>query len=144
MSYCLSLFILPRLTIYRAVRLTTAICHAMSKRFLSVSRRFERSQSHHLLGQSIRKVQITRAEILSLSAVRALNSLSLSLSLSLTSGLKHPQSCSAPRHIGCSATNYTAHSDTSLFPTQKPPVLYNANSVSIKSHRSSAGRKMCE
>jgi len=41
MSDCLSLFIFPRLTIYRAVRLTTAVCHAMSRRFVNVSRRFE-------------------------------------------------------------------------------------------------------
>jgi hypothetical protein len=30
----------------------TAICHAMTRRFVNVSRRFGQSQSHHLLGQS--------------------------------------------------------------------------------------------
>jgi hypothetical protein len=41
MSHCLSLFVFPRLTIYRAVHLITAICHAMPRRFVNVSRRFE-------------------------------------------------------------------------------------------------------
>ena len=65
--------------------------------------------------------------------------------------LQHPRSCSAPRHIGCSATSYTARSDTSLFHThththtyREAPVLYDANSVSFRSHISSAGRKMCD
>jgi hypothetical protein len=56
MSHCLSLFIFPRLTIYCAVHLTNAICHVMLKRFVNVSRRFESLQSHHLLGQSVKKL----------------------------------------------------------------------------------------
>jgi hypothetical protein len=79
---------------------------------------------------SLRRVHITRAETIRFSAVRASNlslslslflSLSLSLPLPLTYGLQNPQSCSAPRHIGCSARSYTARSDTSQFLTQKPP-----------------------
>jgi len=33
----------------------TAICHAMSRRFVNVYRRFEWSQSHQLLGQSVKE-----------------------------------------------------------------------------------------
>jgi hypothetical protein len=51
MSHCLSLFEFPRLTIYRAVRLTNC-CHAMSRRFVNVSRRFERLQTHYFLCHS--------------------------------------------------------------------------------------------
>jgi len=55
MSNCLSLIIFPHLTIYSAVRLTTAVCHAMLRRFVKISRRFEWWQSHHLIGQSIKE-----------------------------------------------------------------------------------------
>jgi len=33
----------------------TAICHAILRRFVNVSRRFEWSQSHHLLGQLVKE-----------------------------------------------------------------------------------------
>ena len=56
--------------------LLTAICYAMLRRFGNVSRRFERSQSHHLYVNQ-RRVHITTAEILRLSAVSPSN-LSLS------------------------------------------------------------------
>ena len=116
MSDCLSLFILPRLTIYRAVHLANCYLSCYAESFVNFSRRFERSQLHHLSRSVIqRMVHITTAEIRRLSAVRVSY---LSLSLSLTFGLQNPQSCSAPSHVGCSARSYTAPSNPSLFPTQ--------------------------
>ena len=79
-----------------------------------------------------RRGHIARTEILRLSVVRVSNlsiclsiSLSLSLSLSLSPpplkyGLQHPQSCSAPRHIGCSSRSYTARSETRSSPHRSP------------------------
>jgi len=144
MSDCLSLFIFPHVTIYRAVHLANCYLSCYAETFRKCLPTF-RMNAITSSSRSViqRRVHITTAEIIRLYAVRALN-LSLSLSLTLTYGLQHPQSCSAPRHTGCSARSYTAHSDTSLFPTQKPPVLYDVNSVSFRSHISSAGRKMCD
>ena len=98
----------------------TAICNTMLGRFVNVSRRFERSQSHRLLGQLV-KEGCTLQRLKSVGPPLSEPQTSLSLSLSPTHGLQHPHSYSAPRHIGCSARSYTARSDNSLFPAQKPP-----------------------
>jgi len=100
-----------------------AICHAVLGRFVNVSRRFEWSQSHQILGQSA-------YEVCTLQRLRSVGSpLSepqtspppLSHSLSLT--YIRPAASSVffgASPIGCSARSYTARSDPSLFPTQKP------------------------
>ena len=51
MSHCHCLYSHVSQYIVQSTSLT-AICNAMLRRFVNVSRRFERSQSHHILGQS--------------------------------------------------------------------------------------------
>jgi len=120
MSDCLSLFIFPRLTIYRAVRLTNCYLSRYVETFrkcLPTFRMVAITWPSRSISQ--RRVHTTRAEIRRLSSVSAPPS--PPLFLTLTYALQHPRSSSAPRHIGCSARSYTARSDPSLFPTQKPP-----------------------
>ena len=138
------MFIFPRLTIYRAVHLTSYLtCYVETLRKCLPTFRMVAITSP---SRSV-KEWCTLQRLISVGSPLSRASKlfpPILPTLTLPRGQQHPRSFSAPRHIGCSARSYTARSDPSLFPTQKTPVLYDANSVSFRTHRSSAGRKMCD
>ena len=144
MSDCLSPFIFPRLTIYRAVHLTScylSCCAGTFRKCLPTFRMVAITSNSRPI--SLWSVHITTAEIRRLPAVRASNLSPPPLSLPLTH-----------LHTTCSILGLFRRLANRMFsqklycsqwpvavPHTEASVLYDANSVSFRSHKSSARRK---